>query len=79
MRKENNMTEEKLKIAIDYLKQISQLTVPKEKLEAMAQWTSERSCGNYDDCFDDGCSNMAAYIALDARHVLEQITPAEAY
>lgn len=26
-------------------------------------WTSERSRGNYDDCFDDGCASATSWAA----------------
>lgn len=45
--------EEKIKI-------IKEL-IDREYNSYSVNWTSERSCGNYDDCFDDGyesgCSN----------------------
>ena len=61
----------------DFLERLSMPGALEKKLEAMSDWTAERSHGNYDDCFEDGKAQADACIALTARALLKKFSPIE--
>ena len=38
-------------------------------------WTSERSCGNYDDCFEDGTQSGASWVWYEVGQILGMDLP----
>ncbi len=67
------MSEGKYKTLLRYVKEQALLNETKQVLEKRAEWTSERSMGNYDDCFSDGQDCADASTALNARALLQSL------
>lgn len=61
-------------------KKLKDLSQPKESefsLKDQSEYTTERSYGNYSDCFSDGQSAADATTALSVRKVLTEVLELE--
>lgn len=63
-------TFDKLSPLIEALEKMSCPEVSEKILTEQYEYTSERSFGNYDDVFNDGCDSAWAGVALELREVL---------
>lgn len=61
----------------EWIAKAAQESISEESLNDTTEWTSERSFGNYDDCFSDGQECADAHTALQAREILRQVSEAE--
>lgn len=72
-----NILEMKLKLAMDALESLSQKKASADQLKEQSEITSERSEGNYDDCFSDGQTQADAEAAIFVREKITEIDQVE--